>query len=138
MPPPLGGGVFTHKKTPCASTFHTIFSHLDKQMFEMQLSAWAEAALSNTASDELECASVNGKTLRGSQKQGAPAAHLLSAVSHRLGITLSQRAVPDETNEIPVVLELLRGLILEGKVITVDALLTQRKLAQAILDARGD
>jgi predicted transposase YbfD/YdcC len=87
---------------------------------------------------ELEAESIDGKSLRGSQKQGAAAAHLLSAVSHRLGITLSQRAVPDCTNEIGVVLELLRGLILEGRVITVDALLTQRKLAQAIVDRRGD
>jgi len=80
---------------------------------------------------------MDGKSLRGSQKQGAPGAHLLSAVSHGLGITLCQVEVPDHTNEIGVVLELVRGLILEGRVITVDALLTQRKLAEAILAQRG-
>lgn len=129
---------FTHSKTPCASTLHTIFCNIDKQMFESKLSAWAEAALSDAPATELESASVDGKSLRGSQKQGADSAHLLSALSHRLGLTLGQRAVPDQTNEIGVVIELLRELILEGKVITVDALLTQRKIAEAILAQRGD
>lgn len=128
---------FTHQKTPCASTLHTIFRGLDKQMFEAELGSWADAVMKQTPAQELESASVDGKSLRGSQKQGAPSAHLLSAVSHRLGLTLGQRAVPDETNEIGIALELLRGLILEGRVITVDALLTQRKLAEAIIAQRG-
>lgn len=129
---------FTHSKTPCASTLHTIFSNIDKQMFETRLSSWAELALRDAPATELEPAAVDGKSLRGSQKQGASSAHLLSALSHRLGLTLGQKAVPDQTNEIGVVLELLRDLILEGKVITVDALLTQRKIAEAILAQRGD
>jgi predicted transposase YbfD/YdcC len=129
---------FTHSKTPCASTLHTIFSNIDKQMFEARLSTWAELALRDAPATELEPAAVDGKSLRGSQRQGADSAHLLSALSHRLGLTLGQKAVPDQTNEIGVVLELLRDLLLEGKVITVDALLTQRKIAEAILAQRGD
>lgn len=128
---------FTHTKTPCASTLHTIFCLLDKQIFERELGSWAEAITGQALTQELEPTAIDGKSLRGSQKQGAASAHLLSAVSHRLGLTLSERAVPDETNEIGVVLELLHGLILEGKVITVDALLTQKKLAEAILAHRG-
>ena len=62
------------------------------------------------------------------KKQGAPAAHLLSALGPRLGLTLAQQAVADKTNEIPVVLELLRQVVLEGRVVTMDALLTQRRL----------
>jgi predicted transposase YbfD/YdcC len=128
---------FTHKKTPCASTLHTILSNIDKQLFESQLGNWAEEVLSLTATAEFEATAIDGKTLRGSAKQGAASAHLLSALSHRLGLTLSQCAVPDCTNEIGVVLELLRGLVLEGRVITVDALLTQKKLAEAIIAQRG-
>lgn len=128
---------FTHGKTPCAATVHTIFSLIDKQILESKLGEWAEAIIGDKSNDELEAQSIDGKTLRGSQKQGAPAAHLLSAVSHRLGLTLGQKAVPDETNEIGVVCDLVSQLILEGRVITVDALLTQRKLAEAILAQRG-
>jgi hypothetical protein len=49
---------------------------------------------------------MDGKTLRGSQKQGAPGAHLLSPLAHRLGVPVAQQAVADKTNERPVGLEL--------------------------------
>lgn len=39
---------FTHKKTPCAATFHTIFRHLDKKVFESKLGTWSENLLSST------------------------------------------------------------------------------------------
>ncbi len=85
-----------------------------------------------------EAIAIDGKTLRGSQKQGAPGAHLLSALAHRVGLTLAQQAVDDKTNEIPVALDLLRHLVLEGRIVTMDALLTQRQIAQHIVDAGGD
>lgn len=128
---------FSHEKTPCASTLHTIFRLLDKQVFERELGSWAELVTGESLSQELDAIAIDGKSLRGSQKQGAAGAHLLSAVSHRLGLTLWQSSVPDHTNEIGVVLDLVSGLILEGRVITVDALLTQKKLAEAILAQRG-
>lgn len=131
---------FSHKKTPCAATLHTIFRHLDRDLLEAKLGEWAESVLAATPAPEgqEEGIALDGKTLRGSRKQGAPGAHLLSAVSHRLGLTLAQRAVDDETNEIPVAQEMLQDLVLEGRVITLDALLTQREVAQTILDGGGD
>jgi hypothetical protein len=80
---------------------------------------------------------IDGKTLRGTAKQGAPGAHLLSAVTHRLGITLGQWPVSEKSNEITAVRNLLQALILEGRVITVDALLTQRTVAQTIRKKGG-
>ena len=94
-----------------------------------------------SAGCELEGVSIDGKTLRGSQKQGASAAHLLSAVRHRRGLTLHPVALDDKTNEIPRVEALLKGLVLEGRVVTVvtmDALLTQHPLAQQSVEAGGD
>lgn len=128
---------FTNGKTPCAATLHTIFRHLDKQAFETHLGTWAEAVLAATPGPALEAEAIDGKSLRGSQKQGAIGAHLLSVVSHRLGLTLAQQAVAEKTNEISGAGELLSGLILKGRVITMDALLTQRKLAEAILQQKG-
>lgn len=47
-------------------------------------------------------------------------------------------AVDDQTNEIPVVEELLTGLVVEGPVFTRDALLTQQAIAQQITSGGGD
>jgi predicted transposase YbfD/YdcC len=113
---------------------------VDREVLEGKLGAWAEAVLREAPGIEggEDAIAIDGKTLRGSKKQGAPGAHLLSALAHRVGVTLAQQAVDDKTNEIPVALDLLRHLVLEGRIVTMDALLTQRQIAQQIVDARGD
>ncbi len=128
------------RRPPCAATLHTVLRGLDREGFEAQVSAWVEELLAGTppSPDTGEAIAVDGKTLRGSKKQGAPGAHLLSALAPRLGLTLTQHAVAAKTNEIPAALELLRQLVLTGRVVTMDALLTQRAIAQQIVDAGGD
>lgn len=53
-------------------------------------------------------------------------------------MTLGQTGVDDKTNEITAAPTLLAGLLLEGRVVTVDALLTQREVARVIVEAGGD
>jgi predicted transposase YbfD/YdcC len=128
------------RQPPCAATLHTVLRRVDREALEAKLGAWAEGILVGTPPPPGgdEGIAIDGKTLRGSQQQGAPGVHLLSALAHRLGMTLAQQAVADKTNEIPVALELLRQVILEGRVVTMDALLTQRPIAQQIVAAGGD
>ena len=80
---------FTHN-TPCAATLHTVFRHVDRDEVEAKLGVWAEGIVISTpaapAADKAAVA-LDGKTLRGSRKQGAPGVHLLSALSHHLGLT---------------------------------------------------
>lgn len=129
---------FKNGKTPCAGTLHTIFRHLDKEAFEAKVGQWAECVLQNAPSSAtLQGIAIDGKTLRGSKKQGAKDVHLLSAVSHGLGLTLGEQAVDDKTNEIGAVQHLLHLLVLEGRVVTLDALLTQKEIAKSILEKGG-
>jgi predicted transposase YbfD/YdcC len=131
---------FTHH-TPCASTLHTIFGRLDREVFEATLGGWADSVVAHTPAtpEAPEVAmAVDGKTLRGSKKQGAPGTHLVSVLAHRLGLTLTQQAVAAKTNEIKEVETVLSQIVLTGRVVTMDALLTQRQVAQTIVDAGGD
>src|SRR5215467_3918390 len=131
---------FTHN-TPCAATLHTVFRHVARDVLEAKLGAWAEGGVVSTpAAPSAGEAAVarDGKTLRGSSKQGAPGSHLLSALSHHMGLTLAHQAVEAKTNEITQVETVLRQLVLPGRVLTMDALLTQRHVAQTIVDAGGD
>jgi hypothetical protein len=131
---------FTHN-TPCAATLHTIFRHVDRDDLEAKLGAWAESVVVSTlpTSSAGEAAvALDGKTLRGSRKQGAPGVHLLSALSHHVGLTLTQQAVDAKTNEITQVETVLRQIVLKDRVVTMDALLTQRHVAQTIVDEGGD
>jgi len=131
---------FTHAP-PCAATLHTIFRHVNRDEFEAHLGAWADSVVGSLprAPEMPEVAiALDGKTLRGSKQQGAPGTHLLSALAHRVGVTLAQCAVDDTTNEITAVEYLLCKLVLEGRIVTMDALLTQRHVAQTIMDKGGD
>jgi predicted transposase YbfD/YdcC len=123
---------FTHEKTPCAATFCNIFRKLEVQLMESILGQWADSISSAVG------IAIDGKTLHGSAKQGSGITHLLSAVSHGLGLTLAQSSVDSKTNEIGGIVELLKSLVLEGRIITVDALLTQRKVSQEIIEGCGD
>lgn len=131
---------FTHPKPPCAATLCQVLRQLDREQVEAKLGEWAEGVLAVLPPEpgEEEATALDGKTLRGSRKQGAFDVHLLSALSQRLGLTLGQQAVEAKTNEIPTAVELLRGLVLEGRIFTMDALLTQRSIAQTIVEGGGD
>ncbi len=131
---------FTKSYGPSKSTLYRILAIVPIEMLEKALQRWAEDNMADSppADDELEGIAIDGKSLRGSRKQGAENAHLLSAFSHRIGLTLKQLGVEDKTNEIGAMPDLLAGLLVEGRVFTMDALHTQRDTAQTIVHGGGD
>jgi hypothetical protein len=76
---------------------------------------------------------MDGKTLRGSRDAEQSAVHLLSAVIHKEGIVVAQQRVDVKTNEITQVQPLLDRINIEGAVVTADALLTQRAIAEYLV-----
>ena len=131
---------------PSKSTLYDLMPRLDPYELEVRLGDWAESVrvelnLECELPDEkkpLAGVAIDGKTLRGSKKQGALFSHLLSAVVHKIGITLFQVPVSHKTNEIPIMEHLLQELFLEGRVVTMDALLAQRDIAEQIIDSGAD
>ena len=82
---------------------------------------------------------LDGKTLRGTIPLGQTrGVHLLAAYLPGEGLVLMQVEVDSHENEIVAAPQVLKGLDLQGKIVTGDALLTQRKLAQQIVEAGGD
>ena len=130
---------FTYPKPPGQATWYRVLGEIDWAELEAQTYKWAQQVLRVLADNStLPGIAIDGKTLRGSKQQGAADAHLLSAVGHQLAVTLIQVAVADKTNEIPTVIELLSHLVVEGHVFTMDALLTQREIAETLLARQGD
>lgn len=126
-------------RSPSQPTIHRLFKGISREQVEHALCRWALSVLRHLApGQELEAIAIDGKTLRGSAKQGAAESHLLSALSQRLNIVLGQVAVPDTTNETGVLDQLLDLIGIAGYVTTTDALHTQRDIAQAIVDGQGD
>lgn len=79
---------------------------------------------------------LDGKEVRGVRPHGR-VLHLVSLAEHR-GIVREQAAVADKGSELGIAPALLAANDLRGTVVTVDALLTQRQLAQQIIGQGGD
>ena len=118
---------------------------LDRKAFEHALTRWAEALLSRpiaAAASLPEAYALDGKSARGSFDGLQKAVHLLSLLAHESGLTLAQAAVPnggeDKTNEHKAALRLLEGLVLQGRLVTGDAIFCQRDFCRQVIDAEGD
>ena len=89
--------------------------------------------------EKLETIALDGKALRGLQADETKSTvHLVSAFDSTNGIVLTQEAVPEKSNEITAFKSILSVIDLKKKVITIDALGTQKEIAQTIKTRRGD
>ncbi len=102
---------FRNGRTPSVGTLFTVFSCIDKEALHTVLFAWNRQVLQSLPKQDssfpLPVNSVDGKTLRGSAKQNALDPHILSAVSHGLGLTIGEEAVSVKENEIHAMKRLL-------------------------------
>ncbi len=118
-------------RAPCHATYHYFFRALDGDALAATLGRYVrgDAAGGHIA--------IDGKTLRGSLRADAKALHVLSAFATDLGAVIGDLVVPPDANEITAALTLLKGLPLEGAVVTGDAIFTQRQICQHIRDGEG-
>ena len=128
---------FNEHGYPAQASWYRVLRMVDVDLFEAKLREWVERAL-GTKAGQLRGVSIDGKTLRVSQKMGASNSHLLSVVTHTLGVVVGQWPVEDHTNEIGMMQRLLFDLMLEGRVVTADALLTQKEIAGTIIQKGGE
>lgn len=122
---------------PSHDTFNDVFTHLDQEAFADCLRQWTKSIHRATQG---QVVAIDGKTLRRSfdSASGKAALHMVSAWSNRNGLVLAQMAVDQKSNEITAVPALLRLLDIQGCLVTVDAMNTQKAIAQQIHAQGGD
>ena len=81
-----------------------------------------------------EAVAVDGKVLKGAVREDGTQVHLLSAFMHGQGATIAQKEIARKTNEIPELRTLLKDVDIQGKVVTADALHTQRETARFLVE----
>lgn len=124
---------------PRKDCFRDLLMKLDPESLERVLREWITQQLKlSDAPETLAGVSLDGKTLCGTLRPFERAVHLLAAVDHQTGYVLSQCRVDEKTNEHKAALELLRGMVLQGRVIVADAMFCQRDVCQQIVDSGGD
>ena len=123
-------------RPPSDTTFFRVINALDAAEFDLRLGQWMMAQEISI----LQSLAVDGKCLRGSARTDGKPLQLLSAVSHRLRLTVAQEPIEEKSNEIPALQPLLRKLpkgALEGSLITADALHCQQRSAQFVTQELG-
>jgi hypothetical protein len=121
-------------RTPSVPTLHRVFKRLDVVAFERALGAW----LARTGVRPIEAVAVDGKTLRGIHGDAVPGVHLVAVYAHAAGEVLAQVASPGPGQELAAAKLALGRVPLAGRVVTGDALLTQRAVCEQVVAAGGD
>lgn len=134
---PLPNGI------PRKDVFRRVLSLLQPEAFQACFAAWLKSLRAKAqAAREVESPvfAVDGKTARRSHDQanGLGALHCVSVWASDFGLSLGQVACDDKSNEITAIPELLRRVEIKGAIITIDAMGTQKAIAEQIVDRGAD
>ncbi|MCX7399273.1 MAG: ISAs1 family transposase [Planctomycetales bacterium] len=124
---------------PSRDVIRRVLCALKPEAFQECFSEWISRLIGSSNNAQRHVA-VDGKTLRGSgdSNKGIGPLHLVSAWASERGLTLAQVPTDQKSNEITAIPELLRLIDLKKSIITIDAMGTQKKIAQQIVDGEGN
>ncbi|HTL17924.1 MAG TPA: ISAs1 family transposase [Patescibacteria group bacterium] len=116
-------------EVPTENCFYRVLKAVSVLAFQQALWAWQKVRLGAADTDVVV---LDGKALRGSG-----GTQLVGAINAGSGRTLGVEPVADKSNEIPAGQTLLDRLDLDGTIALMDALHTQVKTAQGIVQEGG-
>lgn len=121
-------------RLPHASTYRRILGlAIDIGEFEAVLRAFFKRCAA-----QAEQLAMDGKTMRGTIETGhSRGVHLLAVYAVGAGVVLNQVDVMTKENEISAAPKVLTDIDLKDKVVTGDAMFTQRDLSAQIVEAGG-
>ncbi|MBC7800610.1 MAG: ISAs1 family transposase [Gemmatimonadaceae bacterium] len=117
-----------------------LMNRINPALFSTAFTAWVRG----TWPDRPEFVAIDGKTSRRSHDRatGEEAIHLVSAFATTQRLVLGQEAVPGKANELAAIPVLLARLAeqdgLRGALVSIDAIATNGRIAQAVRDAGAD
>ena len=128
---------------PGKDVFRRVLALLKPAAFQACFATWLDALRKRAAAAsgiEQPILPVDGKTARRShnRKKGLGALHSVSVWASEYGLSLGQVACADKSNEITAIPELLRLVNIEGAIITIDAMGTQKAIAAQIIEQKAD
>ena len=129
-----------HFGIPCERWLRTLVNRVDPVLFGQCFDSWIAALWPG----QHEHIAIDGKTARRThdKRKGLKALHTLSAYATGAQLSLAQLSVPEKTNEITAIPDLLDVLAargqLKGALVTIDAMGTQVEIADTILAHGAD
>jgi predicted transposase YbfD/YdcC len=120
---------------PSPDTFERVFAKLAPGAFAQAFGRWMAAACEATG---LVPIAIDGKSARAAKRNTATGClHVVTAWASENRLVLGTAAVPDGSNEVAAIPELLRTLDLAGALVTIDAAGCQVENARIIRQRTG-
>ena len=134
---PLPAGI------PRKDVFRRVLMLLNPAAFQACFFNWLQALRAQAAAAsgvDQPVFAVDGKTARRSHDRGngLGALHAVSVWASEFGLSLGQVACAEKSNEITAIPQLLGLVDIKGAIITIDAMGTQKALAEQIIDGDAD
>jgi predicted transposase YbfD/YdcC len=128
---------------PRKDVFRRVLCLLKPEAFQACFVNWLQSLRTTAAAAtgiDQPVLSIDGKTSRRShdRSKGLGALHSVSVWASEFGLSLGQVACAEKSNEITAIPELLRLVDIKGAIITIDAMGTQKAIAQQIIDGKAD
>lgn len=123
---------------PSHDTINRVFQAIDARHFEALFTEWATGIKDEGVAENV--IAIDGKTLRGSRDtfHGSAPLHIVHAWSVAHGLCLGQYQTDEKSNEITSIPELLDKLSITGAIVSIDAMGTQKDIAEKIVKKGGD
>ena len=124
-----------HHGIPCERWLRTLVNRVDPVLFGRCFDSW----IATLWPDRHDFIAIDGKTARRThdKRTGLKALHTLSAYATNAKLSPAQLSVPEKTNEITTIPDLLDQLAgngqLAGALVTIDAMGTQVEIADRII-----
>lgn len=129
---------------PSHDTMQRVFATLDAQVLVTVTLMWnailheAELSAKSFPMFAKRLLAIDGKTIKGNASQTQKALHIVSAYATDQGICYGQVATDEKSNEIMAIPELLDKLSVKGCLISIDAMGTQKAIANKIIQKQAD
>lgn len=128
---------------PCKDVFRRVLMALQPGAFQtcfVKWLQWLRAEAAAATGIEQPVLAVDGKTLRRShdRRKALGALHCVTVWASEFGLSLGQVACAEKSNEITAIPELLRLVDIKGSIITIDAMGTQKAIAEQIVASGAD
>jgi predicted transposase YbfD/YdcC len=128
---------------PRKDVFRRVLMVLKPAAFQAGFASWLRSLRTQAVAQtgvEQPVLAVDGKTSRRSHDRGKElgALHSVSVWASEYGLSLGQVACAEKSNEITAIPELLSLVDIKGAIITIDAMGTQKTIAQRIVEGGAD
>lgn len=119
---------------PDACTFRNVIKEIDTQKLHIIFCEWMKSVVSELTG----VIAIDGKTARRTHDKTKRPLHVISAFSHECELVIGQLACEEKSNEITAIPKLLDMLEINGCIVTIDAMGTQKDIAEKIISKNAD